>query len=333
MGKRSAKTINTGYQKIPAMILSELKKNSPLISVVIATHNRQDLLPQAVDSILHQTYSNFEIIIVDDCSTDGTSRVIDGLVQIDGRINAFRSEKNIGPGAARNMGISHARGEYIAIMDDDDISLPQRLEKEIEVFKNDPQVMIVFSSVAWVDDDLNPMGVFPDVVSKGEFPTDSVGVFSLLYLEGHKIPNTSLLMKRKIWEKVQYPSSPWIGEDWYLCLQLSALGMKFSAIDEPLVLMRRGLGRQGLLQGSKKNRFFYEKQVLRMIKSWLIERGISAFDDLYNKAVANQILRESSHYNFVKGSVKIIHAFIIDPTNTNINLSLRRQIHNITRHN
>jgi len=95
---------------------------SPLISVIIATHNREELLPQAVQSILDQTLQDFEIIIVDDCSSDNTPNVIRALEEKDDRIRAIRSNQNIGPGAARNLGMASAKGDYIAIMDDDDLS-------------------------------------------------------------------------------------------------------------------------------------------------------------------------------------------------------------------
>ena len=108
---------------------------SPLISVIIATHNREELLPQAVQSILDQTLQDFEIIIVDDCSSDNTPNVIRALEEKDDRIRAIRSNQNIGPGAARNLGMASAKGDYIAIMDDDDLSESERFEKEVSILK------------------------------------------------------------------------------------------------------------------------------------------------------------------------------------------------------
>ena len=93
----------------------------PLISVVMATRNLQKLLTEAVKSIQDQTFPNFEIIIVDDASSDGTSAVISEMISHDPRIRSVRSEKNVGPVAARNLGFDLAKGKYIAIMDDDDL--------------------------------------------------------------------------------------------------------------------------------------------------------------------------------------------------------------------
>ena len=124
---------------------------SPLISVIIATHNREELLPQAVQSILDQTLQDFEIIIVDDCSSDNTPNVIRALEEKDDRIRAIRSNQNIGPGAARNLGMASAKGDYIAIMDDDDLSESERFEREVSILNSDLDVMLVFSSVAWIE--------------------------------------------------------------------------------------------------------------------------------------------------------------------------------------
>ena len=111
----------------------------PLVSVVIATHNRQDLLPEAVRSIQDQTCSDFEIIIVDDASQDNTPAVVSRLAESDPRIRALRSENNVGPSKARNMGVAIAIGQYIAIMDDDDLAGPQRLAFQIATMEEKPR--------------------------------------------------------------------------------------------------------------------------------------------------------------------------------------------------
>jgi len=299
---------------------------NPLVSVIIATHNREDLLPQAVDSILNQTCRDFEIIIVDDCSSDNTPEVIANLQQKDSRIKAIRSEKNIGPGAARNLGINQASGDFIAIMDDDDLSVPKRLEMELKTFEKNPESMLVFSSVAWLDDEMQQKNIFPGIVARGEFPEDPKNVFELLYLEGNKIPNTTLLVRKSVWEQVHYPESPWIGEDWFFCMQLSALGFRFSAIREPLVLQRRGINRQGLMNTSRKQRFTWERQVLSTMKNWLKEKKITTFDNLHKRASANQIFRESHHYKAFLGFRYFTQASFLDPGNPRIRQELSRHI-------
>ena len=102
----------------------------PLVSVVMPTYNRADVVGRAIDSILNQTYNDFEFIIVDDGSTDSTSEILQKYAAIDKRIILLR-QNNQGAAATRNAGVNKAKGKYIAFMDDDDISLPNRLEKQV----------------------------------------------------------------------------------------------------------------------------------------------------------------------------------------------------------
>ena len=91
-------------------------KPSPLVSVVMPTYNRIGLLPRAIDSILNQTYDNFEFIIVDDGSNDGTKELLKTYAQSDPRIKILTNEKNMGISYSRNRGTDAAKGKYVAIM-------------------------------------------------------------------------------------------------------------------------------------------------------------------------------------------------------------------------
>ena len=101
----------------------------PKVSVIIPTHNRAALLPRAVSSVLAQTYGDFELLIIDDASTDDTPQVIAGFS--DRRIRSFRQDANRGASAARNLGLANALGEYIAFLDDDDEYVRTRLEEQV----------------------------------------------------------------------------------------------------------------------------------------------------------------------------------------------------------
>lgn len=105
---------------------------APSVSVVIPTHNRALLLKRAVNSVLRQTFSDFELIVVDDASTDDTTRIVEGFH--DKRIKYLRHRSNLGAPVARNTGISSARGDYIGLLDDDDEWFPEKLEKQILKF-------------------------------------------------------------------------------------------------------------------------------------------------------------------------------------------------------
>jgi glycosyltransferase involved in cell wall biosynthesis len=105
---------------------------SPVISVCIAVYNRQKFIQAAIESVLNQTYQNFEVIIIDDGSKDGTVSVIESIA--DSRIKLFKNESNKGVVYTRNRYLELASGEFIAILDSDDLWFPEKLEKQLHFF-------------------------------------------------------------------------------------------------------------------------------------------------------------------------------------------------------
>lgn len=123
---------------------------SPTVSVIIPTCNRASLLPVAIRSALGQTFRDLEVIVVDDDSEDRTSEVLAGIS--DPRLHYLRQEARRGGAAARNAGIARARGEYIAFLDDDDEWFPEKLDLQIDLFRQSPmQVGVVYGSYVTVD--------------------------------------------------------------------------------------------------------------------------------------------------------------------------------------
>jgi glycosyltransferase involved in cell wall biosynthesis len=116
----------------------------PDISVVLTTFNRVTLLPRAIESVLTQTGANFELIIVDDASSDDTPTYLKSLH--DPRICVRIAEKNLGPSGARNLGIDIAAATIVSFIDSDDIYLPGRLSVPLKIFANEPDVACVLSS-------------------------------------------------------------------------------------------------------------------------------------------------------------------------------------------
>lgn len=108
----------------------------PAVSVIIPTHNRAELLPRAIQSVLAQTFRDFELIIVDDASSDSTQAVARALQSSDARIRYIRHGANQGEGASRNTGIAAALGEFIAFLDDDDEWVRRKLEAQLAVFQS-----------------------------------------------------------------------------------------------------------------------------------------------------------------------------------------------------
>lgn len=120
--------------------------NTPLVTIYMPTFNRVEILKRAVDSVLKQTYANFELIVVDDCSTDNTIEYLEDISEKDSRIRFYQNEKNSGACVSRNKAIEEAKGEYITGLDDDDYFLPRRIESFIEAFKVRSNIVGLYSN-------------------------------------------------------------------------------------------------------------------------------------------------------------------------------------------
>ena len=122
------------------------KEQTVLVSCIIPTHNREDLLPRAIRSVQKQTYKNLEIIVVSDGSIDGTSNLMKEFCEEDERIRFLEYHPEKGGNIARNTGIQEAKGEIVAFLDDDDEWMPEKIEKQLEVMK-DTSIGLVYTGV------------------------------------------------------------------------------------------------------------------------------------------------------------------------------------------
>ncbi|HOG37735.1 MAG TPA: glycosyltransferase family A protein [Candidatus Woesebacteria bacterium] len=173
------------------------KNKQPLVSVVMPVYNPGKYLVDAIDSILSQTFSNFEFIIVDDASTDGSWKIIKSFAKKDSRIIAFKNKINLGVSLTSNIAISQARGKYIARMDSDDVSTPDRLQKQVDFLKNHPQIIVVGGQCAIVDEN-------NQVVGFKKFPLTQNQIKDMIFWavpiqQGYMMVNTSLLPKNFTW--------------------------------------------------------------------------------------------------------------------------------------
>ena len=120
-------------------------------------YNGEKYIVEAIESILTQTFTDFELIIVDDGSQDASAQIIRSYAEADNRIHFLQHEENLGQAQAQNTGIAAAEGAFLAAMDSDDISLPQRLEKQVAFLKSNPEIGLVGAHQRFVDKDLNPL--------------------------------------------------------------------------------------------------------------------------------------------------------------------------------
>jgi glycosyltransferase involved in cell wall biosynthesis len=118
----------------------------PLVSVVLTTYNRRNVIARSIDSVLNQTYPNIELIIVDDASTDGTFEYVSGLYGGDDRVVYIVNDHYLGTSGARNVGIDAANGEWVAFQDCDAVWMPDKLEKQMELaVRAEPDVGMVYT--------------------------------------------------------------------------------------------------------------------------------------------------------------------------------------------
>jgi len=120
-----------------------MENNNLKVSVITPAYNTERYIGDAIESILQQTFADFEYIIIDDCSKDTTWEIIQNYAKKDSRIIALRNEKNLGIAGNRNRGLRESRGKYVVWQDADDISLPQRIEHQYQFMEAHPEVGIV----------------------------------------------------------------------------------------------------------------------------------------------------------------------------------------------
>ncbi len=125
-----------------------------LVSIITPTYNSAKYIAETIQSVQNQTYSNWEMLIVDDCSTDETLAIVKEKSEVDSRIKWFKLDKNSGPGLARNKGIENAKGDFMTFLDADDIWFPTFIENSIKTIK-EVNIPFVFSSYKRSDEELN----------------------------------------------------------------------------------------------------------------------------------------------------------------------------------
>lgn len=122
----------------------------PTISVVIPCYNQEPYLAEAIGSVRSQTFMDWECIVVDDGSTDGSAAVVESIARADPRVRLLRQE-NSGVSAARNLGVAHARGRYIQFLDGDDVLLPEKFSVQLSAFAADPELDIAYCDFEYME--------------------------------------------------------------------------------------------------------------------------------------------------------------------------------------
>ena len=207
------------------------KAGYPMVSVVMPSYNAERYIYEAVESILNQDYPNFELVIVDDASTDSTADII-GQFQ-DKRLKFFRNSSNHGIAYTTNKAIGYSSGWYIALMDDDDISLPQRLSVEVDFLQNHLDIAIVGSSASHINEE----GKLINTGGTPHYNPKYIKAWLLFHcLDFH---NGTAMMRREIFTslRLSYRDGCHGMQDYFFYIQASKK-VSISSIDECLMKYR-----------------------------------------------------------------------------------------------
>jgi len=205
--------------------------NKPKVTVLMPVYNGEKYLHEAIESILNQTFTDFEFLIINDGSTDNSISIIESYN--DSRIRLINNEKNLGLIDTLNNGIDLAKGEYIARMDCDDISLLKRLEKQIDFLKKNPSACLVATHIALIDENGNSVGYWSE-----DMKTVSISQIKSMIPEENCIAHPTVMIKKEVVKAIKYNKAFKHNEDWGLWLTLLSQGYALAKVDEPLLKYR-----------------------------------------------------------------------------------------------
>jgi len=206
--------------------------DAPLVSVIIPVHNGTAVLSDALTSVRQQTCQNFEVIVVDDGSSDGSHALAQKFADEDCRIKVLR-QPNGGVSVARNMAIARARGELIAFLDADDVWLPGKLAAQLDLLKQEPRVNLLFTDYFYGDGRNN----FDRRYSNADkFPNGDVGR-RLIYF--NLFGTSTVIIKRETLDAVGwFDVELSVAEDWDMWLRIAERGLYAKGVRQPMARYR-----------------------------------------------------------------------------------------------
>jgi glycosyltransferase involved in cell wall biosynthesis len=254
------------------------------ISVLIAVYNVEAYVAEALASIQSQTYTDIEIVVVDDGSTDGTLRIVEQIASADSRISVVRSPRNLGLPRALNFGLLFCRAPFIARMDGDDIALPTRLEKQLRYLEENLDIALVGCTTTAIDEHGRPV---PGLGVSLKPITQEV-IFRTLLLAP---PCSHIwLARREVYDTLTgYRDLP-VGEDYDFLLRAITAGFCITNLPMPLMLIRKRSGNISSRLEQRKTHYYianlYRERMrngqdsfsregyLRAVKSGKLETGV-----------------------------------------------------------
>ena len=200
-----------------------------LVSVIMPVYNAEEFVEEAIRSILEQTYDKFELIIVDDCSTDKSMDIVRSIK--DDRIRIIKNEHNCGVAHSRNIALDNSQGEFIAIMDDDDVALPCRFEMQVNYLNEHKDIDVVGGKHVFIDCN--------GEVIRGENKAYYNPQFlKAKFLFNNTFCNSEMMLRKSVLKDLRYSQDCYGMEDYKLWIQLSKYA-PMTMIDEVFLKHRR----------------------------------------------------------------------------------------------
>lgn len=198
-----------------------------LVSIIMAAYNAEKTIGLAIESVLKQTYPDFELLVVNDCSDDGTEALVRTYIEQDERIRLISNEENRGVSYTRKHGLQEAKGAWIAILDSDDVWVPEKLEKQIALQER-VQADLLFTGSAFMDEQGRSIAWVlhaPAEISYRQL------------LKQNVLSNSSALVRKELYARY-YAEGDAMHEDFALWLRILKEGRKAYGVDEPLLIYR-----------------------------------------------------------------------------------------------
>jgi len=206
------------------------KQNKPFISVLMTAYNAEKYIGLAIESILDQTYKNFEFVIVEDCSTDKTWDIIQKYAKKDKRIITVKNDVNLNAGGSSNKGLKLCKGKYIVRMDADDWSYPDRIEKQVKYMETHNDIVCSGGTLINCDEHLQPYGV-------RKYALEHEDIIKQI-LQFNPVPHPASIWRKDILDKTHgYPPKLGMSEDYALTLEISQYG-NLGNIEDELIRYR-----------------------------------------------------------------------------------------------
>jgi len=231
------------------------------VSVIMPVYNSERFIAMAIDSILSQTYTNFEFIIIDDCSTDNTPKILENYK--DPRIRIVKNVKNLGLAESLNFGISLSNGEFIARMDADDISLPGRFEAQVKFMQKHTEVGVLGTQFSRIDEN-------GKIIDTQKLPIKSEDIFCI-FPHCCPIAHPVAMVRREILEKIQYRSDLLCAQDYELWGRLLYI-TKFANLPDVFLYYR--VHNEQISTAKKNLQYSIASEVLY---NFLIKLGVTEF--------------------------------------------------------